>query len=80
MHQYRITVDGTTRQHDAYPGEAWARAADAAEERGFSATLYRRLVTDANILDFFGGALPQGWMCIGGKVATDWEVFAQVRG
>jgi hypothetical protein len=80
MYQYRIEVDGTAHLHRDYPGEVWARAAEAAEERGLVATLHRRLVTDLGILDYFDGQLPEGWLQLGGKIATAWEVFAQVDG
>jgi len=80
MYQYLIEVGGTTHLHRDYPGEVWARAAEAAEERGLVATLHRRLVTDESILDFFDGVLPNGWLQLGGKIATSWEVWAQVNG
>ena len=80
MYQYRIEVNGTARLHRDYPGEVWSRAAEAAEERGLVATLERRLVTDESILEYFDGTLPEGWIQLGGKVATAWEVFAQVDG
>ena len=80
MYQYRIEVNGTTHLHRDYPGEVWARAAEAAEERGLVATLHRRLVTDWIILEYFDGQLPEGGLQLCGKIATRWEVFAQVDG
>jgi hypothetical protein len=79
MYQYRITVNNTVGAVVSTPMFAeWARAAEACEERGMPARLERRLVTDLDILDFFGGDMPAGWMRLGARIVTNWEVFAEI--
>lgn len=73
--QYRITVNGqSSGVLDAYPGERWNAAAPTYEERGLCATLERRLITDADMLDLVEDT--RGYIRIGDQVACPWEILA----
>lgn len=74
MTQYRITVgDSVGQVTDKYPGEQWEKIADIAEERGYKATFERRTVIAAD--EFV--TKEDGWLILGNKAITQWQVLAQ---
>lgn len=76
--QYRITVDSCTGPIlSHYPGEQWARVAEACEERGMAARFERRLVTDMGILDLIPDTT--GYIKVGKLVACPWETIAEMK-
>lgn len=75
-YQYRMTVDGVVGTiQTTYPGDHWSLVAQTCEDRGLCATLERRLVTDASILDF-GDIGPH--MRLGDKVVCSWDLIAEL--
>lgn len=77
-YQYRITVNGDARMRPAYPGEQWSRVSDACDDRGYTAKLERRLITDLSMLNFYPDGLPAGWARIGERIICAWEVLAEI--
>jgi len=77
MNNYRVTVEGQQGPVlNAYPGEQWARVADACEERGLTARLERRLVTDTGILELIEDTT--GYIQLGARVLCPWETIAEM--
>jgi len=74
--QYRITVDGTqgaiTENH---PSEQWTRIAENQENRGYTATFEKRLITDETILPLLSDT--KGYLNLKGKVICPWELVAE---
>jgi hypothetical protein len=78
-YQYRITCNGAIGNvTDDYPGEQWSKAADMVDERGGIATLYRRLITDADIMELLADST--GWMVLKGRAIEPWQTLAQMEG
>lgn len=78
-YQYRISHRETVGPIvDSLPGARWAFVANATEERGGTAVLERRLVTDDSILPLLIDAT--GWLVLGGTAVSPWEVFAKIEG
>lgn len=77
-YQYRIEANGTTGPvKDSLPSPEWSFATECIEDRGGIARLYRRLVTDADIMP--GITDPTGYIVMGSRVACPWEIFAEVE-
>ena len=78
MNQYRITV-GTAQGAilNTCPSEQWSNIADTVEERGYNATLERRLITDESILPLLTDRT--GYINLKGKVFCPWEVIAELH-
>ena len=77
--QYRISYNGAESQVlDTLPGEQWSKAAQAVEDRGGIATLHRRLVTDADIMELLTDS--SGWIVLKDKVIEPWQILAQMEG
>jgi len=77
--QYRISYNGAESQvTNDYPGERWSNAAQVVEDRGGTATLYRRLVTDADFMELLSD--PTGWMVLKDKAIEPWQILAQMEG
>lgn len=71
-YQYRITVNGSIGPVlTTYPGEHWSHVATCSEDRGLTATLERRLVTDTSILELLTDAT--GYLKLGNTVLCPWE-------
>lgn len=79
MYQYRITVNDVSGPITEYPGDKWANTAEQSDERGYSAKLERRLVTDLGLLDFFPDGLPKGYLKLKDQIVCAWETFAEIR-
>lgn len=78
FYQYRITVEGATSGVlDGYPGLQWTNTTDHCEDRGLIATLERRLVTDADILELLTDAT--GYKKLGNRVVCPWEIVAEMK-
>lgn len=78
MYQYRITVSGTSSGVlDKYPGAQWTKTTDHCEDRGLLATLERRLVTDADILELLTDAT--GYIKLGNRIVCPWEIMAEMQ-
>ena len=75
-YEYRIVFSGThgaTSQH--IDSERWSKCCDVAEERGLSARLERRFVTDREILPSLCDAT--GWLILKDVVISPWEILAE---
>lgn len=78
FYQYRIEANGTPGPIlNSLPSPQWSFVSQCIEDRGGLARLYRRLVTDADIMP--GITDPAGYVVMGNRVACPWEVFAEVE-
>jgi len=79
MIQRRVTFNGTTSPITAESvSEKWTGITNVVEERGGSATLECRLVIDYDP-DFLDGLTDKsGYITLGGKIISPWEVQAEV--
>ena len=78
MYQYQVSVNGALGfVTDYYPELSWARIAQLLEVRGGHAKLYRRLVTDLDILESLVDLT--GYIVLRDKVICPWEVFAEIE-
>lgn len=81
MTYYRITLNS---EHGmplrTYPAEQWAEIALRSEDRGWEATLERQHVFDGDADLFMAGLVDTtGYVRLGDKVATPWQVIAEMR-
>lgn len=80
-HQYRITVnDAQGPIVDAIADGQWEQVAQVAEDRGYSAKLERRLVTDDSFFTMNGGPVAGYMRLPNGVVIGQWEVMASFNG
>jgi hypothetical protein len=77
-YQYRITVNNNQSPiTDIYPGNQWSKIAQHQQERGYHATLERRLITDESILPLL--ANPKGYLKLKDMVICPFQIMAELQ-
>lgn len=76
--QFRVTVHGTTGPIVDHIPDNWSEIARYIENRGGTAALERRLITDKSILPMLADTT--GYIVIGDIVICPWEVLAKLEG
>ena len=78
MYQYRVAVNESEGfVLNSYPDLCWKRVAELIEDRGGHAKLFRRLVTDLDILESLADTT--GYIILRDKVICPWETFAEIE-
>ena len=77
-YQYRIIVNDCEGEvGNASVMDRWESIAASIEERGYTAELQRRLVTNISILPMLSN--PDGYKSIGKMVICPWETWAMLN-
>lgn len=76
--QYRIFYNECMSSiENTYPGERWSKIAEACEDRGDTAQLLQRTVTDLDIREMLGDTT--GWMFFKDKAVSPWVIMAEMK-